>query len=57
MQPTRIKEDDRLEAGQFAVIYLNLPQWFDDLVQDATGQSSQFRVGAVARDDAVIAQQ
>lgn len=52
---TWVEEDDGFQAGVFIVVYLQLLEGEDQLIQDADGHAAHlYQLGAVPRDDVVV---
>lgn len=52
---TWVKEDDGFQAGIFVIIYLQLLEGEDQLIQDADGHTADLhQLGAVPWDDMVV---
>lgn len=55
LEHTWVEEDDGFQAGIFIIVYLQLLEGEDQLVQDADGHTVHLhQFGAVPRDDVVI---
>lgn len=55
LEHTWVKEDDGFQAGVFIIIYLQLLEGKNQLVQDADGHAIHLhQFGAVPRDDVII---